>query len=138
MAVYEEVAPTAPLWMSKGEDSQPKKVTPVGHSLYLRHGVCSGMARLRNHFHIVVIIQRKSSKQRQKQIIRALQDEGIPFDALYQYEKEFNAGFKGSTRYFAMDRIISDTGYTPTQTIFLTAVDQSQHNVDINEYLEKD
>lgn len=44
----------------------------------------------------------------------------------------------GGSRFFSIDRIVNDTGYTPAQTVFLTSVDQSQYNYDINEYLEKE
>jgi hypothetical protein len=44
----------------------------------------------------------------------------------------------GGSRFFSIDWIVRDTGYTPARTVFLTSVDQSQYNYDINEYLEKD
>lgn len=44
----------------------------------------------------------------------------------------------GGSRFFSIDWIVQDTGYTPARTVFLTSVDQSQYNYDINEYLEKD
>jgi len=44
----------------------------------------------------------------------------------------------GGSRSFSIDRIMHETSYTPAKTVFLTSVDQSQYNYDINEYLEKD
>jgi hypothetical protein len=37
-----------------------------------------------------------------------------------------------------LDKILKDTVYTASRTLFLTSVDQNQYNYDINEYLEKD
>ena len=33
---------------------------------------------------------------------------------------------------------MKETGFTPATTMFLTSVDQTAYNIDINEYLEKD
>jgi hypothetical protein len=80
--VFEESSAIIPPWLSRDDKGVQKPQLP-GHSLYFRHGLARGLSKLKQEFFIVILLQRKNSNRRRKQIVRALEDQDLHFDAIY-------------------------------------------------------
>ena len=124
--VYEEAAPTQPFWMSKEEQKvvKPKVARDI---VFLRPGIARGLEKLKHKFYVVILLQKTNTAKRQKQIFRTLKDNNVHFDAVYQHTSPFSSdrchGNGNRSRFFSIDKILKETGFTPSTTIFMTSVD---------------
>ena len=118
------------------------KPKAAGNIVFLRPGIARGLEKLKHKFYVVILLQRTNTTKRQKQIFRILKENGIHFDAVYQHTSPFSSdrchGTGNRSRFFSIDKIMKDTGFTPASTMFMTSVDQTSYSYDVNEYLEKD